>query len=55
VVLRILTFNCHEAYVHLLGKLGHALDIIGGLPGRVSSRWDERCRPVPAGARLVRL
>jgi hypothetical protein len=54
-VLRVLTFNCHEAYVHLLGKLGHALDIIDGLPGRVGSRWDERCRPVPAGARLIRL
>lgn len=54
-MLRILTFNCHEAYVHLLGKLGHALDIIDGLPGRVSSRWDQRCRPVPAKARLIGL
>lgn len=54
-MLRLLTFNCHEAYVHLLGKLGHALDIVDGLPGRVSSCWDERCRPVPHGARLIRL
>jgi hypothetical protein len=54
-MLRLLTFNCHEAYVHLLGKLGHALDIIDGLPGRVSSRWDERSRPVPQNARLIRL
>lgn len=52
---RILTFNCHEAYVHLLGKLGHGMDVIDGLPGRVTARWDERCRPVPANARLIRL
>jgi Glycosyl transferases group 1 len=52
---RVLTFNCHEAYVHLLGKLGHELDIIDGLPGRQVSRWDERARPVPARARLIRL
>ncbi len=54
-MLRLLTFNCHEAYVHLLGKLGYGLDIVDGLPGRVSARWDERCRPVPDGARLIRL
>ena len=52
---RLLTFNCHEAYVHLLGKLGLAMDVIDGLPGRYTSRWDERMRPVPALARLVRL
>ncbi len=52
---RILTFNCHEAYVHLLGKLGHSMDIIDGLPGRHTGRWDERARPVPDKARLVRL
>jgi hypothetical protein len=54
-MLRLLTFNCHEAYVHLLGKLGHALDIVDGLPGRLHASWDERCRPVPAGARLIHL
>jgi hypothetical protein len=52
---RLLTFNCHEAYVHLLGKLGLPMDVIDGLPGRYTSRWDERMRPVPAVARLVRL
>jgi len=52
---RILTFNCHEAYVHLLGKLGLALDVIDGLPGRYTSSWDRRMRPVPDGARLIRL
>jgi hypothetical protein len=52
---RILTFNCHEAYVHLLGKLQHELSIIDGLPGRVTARWDERSRPLPSRARLIRL
>jgi hypothetical protein len=52
---RILTFNCHEAYVHLLGKLGHQMDVIDGLPGRHTARWDERSRPLPPRARLIRL
>lgn len=52
---RLLTFNCHEAYVHLLGKLGFDLDVIDGLPGRYCSRWDERMRPVPERARLCTL
>ena len=52
---RLLTFNCHEAYVHLLGKLGLPMDVIDGLPGRYTSCWDGRMRPVPASARLVQL
>lgn len=52
---RLLTFNCHEAYVHLLGKLGLEMDIIDGLPGRYASAWDRRMRPVPRGARLIAL
>jgi hypothetical protein len=52
---RLLTFNCHEAYVHLLGRLGLDLDIIDGLPGRYVQRWDERMRPVPERARLITL
>lgn len=52
---RILTFNCHEAYVHLLGRLALDMDIVDGLPGRVASRWDERMRPVPPCARLIGL
>lgn len=50
---RLLTFNCHEAYVHLLGKLGLELDIVDGLPGRHVSSWDLRTRPVPPRARLI--
>lgn len=51
----ILTFNCHEAYVHLLGKLGFELDVIDGLPGRYTASWDRRMRPVPKRARLIGL
>jgi hypothetical protein len=52
---RVLTFNCHEGYIHLLGKLGLEMDVVDGLPGRYTARWDERMRPVPPGARLVGL
>lgn len=52
---RLLTFNCHEAWVHQLGRLGRPLDIVDGLPGRYTDRWDARMRPVPAHARLVSL
>jgi Glycosyl transferases group 1 len=52
---RVLTFNCHEGYVHLLGKLGFELSIVDGLPGRYTPRWDTRMRPVPERARLVSL
>ncbi|MEO5340905.1 MAG: glycosyltransferase family 4 protein [Magnetococcus sp. MYC-9] len=54
-VLRILTLNCHEAWVHQLGALQGQLDIIDGLPGRYTSAWDSRIRPVPTGARLLSL
>jgi hypothetical protein len=50
-----LVFNCHEAWVHQLEGLGFELDIVVGLPGRVVTSWDERMRPVPAGARLLTL
>lgn len=52
---RILTPNCHEGYVHLLGKLGFDMDIIDGLPGRHTVQWDTRMRPVPPGGRLLTL
>jgi hypothetical protein len=51
----ILVFNCHEAWVYQLGCLGCGLDIVVGLSGRYHSGWDERMRPMPANARLVRL
>ncbi|MCX7965576.1 MAG: glycosyltransferase [Syntrophorhabdaceae bacterium] len=52
---RLLVFNCHEAWVYQLGSLNYELDIIDGLPGRYTSTWDRRMRPVPSNARLVGL
>jgi hypothetical protein len=52
---RILTINSHEAWVHQLGYLGVAIDLIDGMPGRYCSSWDLRIRPVPENARLVGL
>ncbi len=52
---RILVFDCHEAWVYQLRLLRWPLDIIVGLRGRHIQGWDERMRPVPAGARLLRL
>jgi glycosyltransferase involved in cell wall biosynthesis len=53
--MRLLAFNCHEAWVHQLGALACPLDIVVGLKGRATEGWDERMRPVPPNARLVTL
>lgn len=53
--MRLLVFNCHEAWVHMLSGLEAEFDIVIGLPGHHSTGWDERMRPVPRGARLVTL
>lgn len=53
--MRLLVFNCHEAWVHQLAGFGCDLDIVVGLKGRLVAGWDRRMRPVPAGARLVTL
>ena len=52
---RLLVFDCHEAWVYQLRLLGRPLDIVIGLRGRHTEGWDERMRPVPSGARLIRL
>lgn len=52
---RLLTMNCHEAWIHQLGYLGMDLDIIDGLPGRYTSSWDTHVRPIPPRARLLSL
>ena len=49
----LLTFNCHEAWVHQLEYVGYPLDIIDGLPGRYCSRWDLNVRPFPRNSNLV--
>lgn len=51
----LLVFDCHEAWVYQLGALGLPLEIIVGLRGRHTQKWDENMRPVPPNARLVRL
>ena len=53
--MRILVFNCHEAWVHQLRLLDADLDIIVGLPGRHTSDWDEAIRPLPPRSRRVTL
>jgi hypothetical protein len=50
----LLVFSCHEAWVYQLGLLERPFDLVVGLRGRAAG-WDERMRPVPPGARLVRL
>ncbi len=45
----LLVFNCHEPWVYQLGILGYNLDIIIGLKGRHTERWDEQMRPLPRG------
>ncbi len=52
---RLLVFDCHEAWVHQLEGSGFDLDVIVGLPGRHTTGWDERMRPVPSNARLIGL
>ena len=52
---RLLVFNCHEAWVYMLGVLGYSLDIIVGLKGRYKQSWDQQMRPLPADSRLVSL
>lgn len=50
--LRILTFNWHEAYLHLLSKISSVFDVVqkrkAGLYG-----WIKAFRPVPPNMRLV--
>ncbi|MBN2653639.1 MAG: glycosyltransferase [Nitrospirae bacterium] len=52
MVLRILTFNWHEAYISLLAKTGHDFDVVqkwkGGRFG-----WMTEFRPVPQNCRLI--
>jgi len=51
---RLLVFACHEAWIYQLRNLAYALDIVVGLRGRPAG-WDEKMRPVPSNARLIRL
>lgn len=53
--MKLLVLNCHEAWIYQLGVLDAELDIVTGLPGRYTTGWDERMRPLPANARLTTL
>jgi 2-polyprenyl-3-methyl-5-hydroxy-6-metoxy-1,4-benzoquinol methylase len=50
--MKILTFNWHESYIHLLSKTGHDFDVVekwkGGRYG-----WIKEFRPVPSNCRLI--
>ena len=51
--MRVLTFNWHEAYICLLAKTGHAVDIVERVKGR-SKVWFYETRPLPVNARIVK-
>ncbi|MBF0369729.1 MAG: glycosyltransferase family 4 protein [Magnetococcales bacterium] len=53
--LKLLTLNCHEAWIHQLGYLKGHLDIVDGLPNRQPASWDTFARPVPEKGRLITL
>ncbi|HUU40739.1 MAG TPA: glycosyltransferase [Desulfatiglandales bacterium] len=53
--MKLLVFNCHEAWVYQLGVLNYELDIIVGLKGRYTDGWDERMRPVPKNGEIITL
>ncbi len=49
---RILTFNWHEAYLHLLSKVGWAFDVVERRKGGVDG-WIRAIRPVPPRFHLL--
>jgi glycosyltransferase involved in cell wall biosynthesis len=52
--LRILTFNWHEPYIHMLAETGHSFDIVEpSASGGFLRRWDLSVRPIPQNARIV--
>ena len=53
-MLRILTFNWHEGYISLLGKLSVSLDIVERSKGGYE-RWMHEFRPCPRGSRIIRV
>jgi len=51
-MLRILTFNWHEGYIALLGKLPVSFDIVERKKGGYE-RWMHEFRPCPRGSRII--
>jgi hypothetical protein len=52
---RLLTFNCHEAWVRQLEYVGYHIDIIDGLPDRYCCQWDLGVRPLHRNSALINL
>jgi len=50
--LRILTFNWHEAYLHLLSKTGFEFDVVERWKAGIYG-WIRAFRPVPPNCRLI--
>jgi len=50
--MKILTFNWHEAYLHLLAKTGYELDVVKKMKAGLYG-WIEALRPVPHNCRLI--
>ena len=52
--LRILTFNWHAPYIHLLSKIGHQwLVVEPEIGGGHIKRWEKEMRPLPSNALLM--
>ena len=51
--MKLLTFNWHEAYLCLLAKTGHSIDIVERFKGG-SKVWFYETRPLPANGRIVK-
>ena len=49
---RLLTFNAHEAYLHLFAKIDLPIDIIHD-SARGVRPWNRASRPLPANCRLI--
>jgi spore maturation protein CgeB/Tfp pilus assembly protein PilF/ubiquinone/menaquinone biosynthesis C-methylase UbiE len=45
--LKILTFNWHEAYIHLLARTGFTFVAAEPESGGAPRKWNVQCRPVP--------
>jgi hypothetical protein len=52
IPMKILTFNWHEGYIHLLAKTGHQFDVVQKLKGGIFG-WIHEFRPVPPNCRLI--
>ncbi|MBI4687000.1 MAG: glycosyltransferase [Nitrospirae bacterium] len=50
--LKILTFNWHEVYIHMLAKTGHDFDVVE-VPKGGRFGWIREFRPVPKNCRLI--